>query len=120
MLPSFDPSQQRTILRAREYRISSQLSIIPLERSQFNLLSAQEFRDGLALKPLLCLPPCCDCHIGGLVGWQHNKGQDAFGDLDPLVWNPVLKEPLMVFLSHLLQICVCMGFGSDAVFNISG
>jgi len=63
---------------------------MPLERSQ----SAQEFRDGLALryeKPLLCLPPCCDgcgapfsilvldCQIGGLVGRTHNEVRDAFG-----------------------------------------
>ena len=35
---------------------------MPIEKSQFDL-SAQQFRDGLALryrKPLLCLPPCCD------------------------------------------------------------
>jgi len=86
LLSSFDSSQQRAILRAREHCISSWLSVMPLERSQFDL-SAQEFRDGLALrykKPLLCLPPCCDgCgasfsiehaldrQIGGLVG--HNE-----------------------------------------------
>jgi len=87
------------------------LSVMPLERSQFDDLSAQEFRDGLALrykKPLLCLPPCCDgcdaplsiehaldCRIGGLVGRRHNEVQDAFGDLASLVWNPVIKEPVV-------------------------
>jgi len=110
LLLSFDPSQQRAILRAREHRISSWLAVTPLERSQFDL-SAQEFRDGLALrykKPLLCLPPCCDgcgatfsiehaldCRIGGLVGRRHNEVRDAFGDLASLVWNPVVREPVV-------------------------
>ena len=74
-------------------------------------VSAQEFRDGLALryrKPLLCLPPCCDgcgapftiehaldCRIGGLVGQRHNEVRDAFGDLAALVWSPVVKEPVV-------------------------
>ena len=62
LLPSFDPSPQCTILWTREHHISSWLSVMPVEKSQFDL-SAQEFGDGLALKyrePLLCLPPCCD------------------------------------------------------------
>ena len=110
LLPSFDSSQQRTILRAREQHISSWLSVMPVEKSQFDL-SAQEFRDGLALryrKPLLCLPPCCDgcgalftiehaldCRIGGLVGRRHNEVRDAFGDLAALMWSPVVKEPVV-------------------------
>ena len=81
-----------------------------LEKSQFDL-SAQEFRDVLALrcrKPLLCLPPCCegcgapftikhalDCRIGGLVGRRHNEVCDVFGDLAALVWNQVVKEPVV-------------------------
>ena len=110
LLPSFDPSEQRTNLRAREQHISSWLSVMPLEKSQFDL-SAQEFRGGLAFryrKPLLCLPPCCDgcgalftiehaldCRIGGLVGQRHNEVRDAFKDLAALVWSPVVKEPVV-------------------------
>jgi len=62
LLPSFDSNQCRAILRAKDSNISSWLSVLPLERSQFGL-SAQEFRDGLAFryrKPLLHLPAACD------------------------------------------------------------
>ena len=68
---------------------------MPLARSQFDL-SAQELRDGLALryrKPLLSLPCVCDgcgapfsvehsldCRFGGLVTHRHNEVRDAFGD----------------------------------------
>ena len=90
--------------------ISSWLSVLPLTRSQFDL-SAQEFRDGLALryrKPLLSLPSVCDgcgalfsiehsldCRFGGLVTRRHNEVRDAFGDLASLVWSPVIKEPVV-------------------------
>ena len=37
LLPSFHPSQQCTILRARELHISSWLFVMPLEKSQFDL-----------------------------------------------------------------------------------
>ena len=100
LLPSFDPSQQHTILRASEQHISYWLFVMPLEKSRFDL-SAQEFRDGLALryrKPLLCLPPyhdgcgapftiehALDCHIGGFVDWRHNEVHDTFGDLAAFV-----------------------------------
>jgi len=108
--PSFDSTQRRTILQARVSNTSLRLSVLPLERSQFDL-SVQEFRDGLALhyrKPLLCLPAACDgcgtpfsiehaldcCH-GGLVSHRQNEIRDAFGDLASLVWSPVLKEPVV-------------------------
>ena len=74
-------------------------------------MSAQEFRDGLALhyrKPLLSLPSVCDgcgtpfsvehsldCCFGGLVTSRHNEVRDAFGDLASLVWSPVIKEPVV-------------------------
>ena len=106
----FDPLQQRAILRAKDGNISSWLSVLPLARSQFDL-SAQEFRDGLALryrKPLLSLPSVCDgcgapfsvdhaldCRFGGLVTRRHNEVRDAFGDLASLVWSPVVKEPIV-------------------------
>ena len=86
------------------------MSVLPLARCQFDL-SAQEFRDGLALryrKPLLSLPSVCDgcgapfsvehsldCRFGGLVTCRHNEFRDAFGDLASLVWSPVIKEPIV-------------------------
>ena len=110
LLTLFDPMQQQAILRAKDDDISSWLSVLPLARSQFDLL-AQKFRDGLALrckKPLLSLPSVCDgcgapfsiehalnCRFVGLVTHRHNEVQDAFGDLASLVWAPVVKEPVV-------------------------
>ena len=75
-------SQQRAILRAKDEKISSWLNVIPVVKHHFDL-SAQEFRDALALrykKPLLCVPSTCDgcgdpfdlshaliCRKGGLI-----------------------------------------------------
>jgi len=86
------------------------LSVVPLARSQFDLL-ALEFCDGLTLrykKPLLSLPSLCDgfgasfsiehaldCCFGGLVSHMHNEIHDAFGDLASLVWSSVMEEPIM-------------------------
>ena len=86
------------------------VSVLPLARSQFDL-SAQEFRDGLALrykKPLLSLPSVCDgcgaplsiehaldCRFGDLITHRHNEVWNAFGDLASLVWAPVVKEPVV-------------------------
>ena len=110
LLPLFDSKQQRAISRAKDGNISAWLSVLPLARSQFDL-SAQEFRDGLALryrKPLLSLSSVCDgcgaplsikhaldCRFGGLVTHRHNEVRDAFGDLASLVWSPVVKEPIV-------------------------
>jgi len=100
LLPSFDSSQHHAILQAKDSNTSSWLSVPPLERSQFDL-SAQEFRDGLALcyrKPFLCLSATCDecgapssiehvlvCCYGGYVCRRRNEVRDAFGDLASLV-----------------------------------
>ena len=62
LLPSFDSVRRRAILRAKEFNISSWLSVLPLKSYHFDL-SAQEFRDSLALryrKPLLCIPSTCE------------------------------------------------------------
>jgi len=48
LLPSFDSNQHHAILQVKDSNASSWLSVLPLERSQFDL-SAQKFRDGLAL-----------------------------------------------------------------------
>ena len=110
LLPLFDSKQQRAISRAKDGNISAWLSVLPLARSQFDLL-AQEFRDGLALryrKPLLSLSSVCDgcgaplsiehaldCRFGGLVTRRHNEVRDAFGELASLFWSPVVKEPVV-------------------------
>lgn len=110
LLSTFDTSRQRAILRAKEFNLSSWLAVMPIERDQFDL-SAQEFRDGLALryrKPLLGLPHTCDgcgapftvthaldCRVGGLVCRRHNEVRDAFGDLSSLVWSQVKREPIV-------------------------
>ena len=90
-----DPMQQQAILQAWIVTFPhSRLSCL-WARSQFDL-SAQEFRDGLALrykKPLLSLPSLCDgcgtpiiinfsiehaldCRFGGLVTHRHNEVRD--------------------------------------------
>ena len=54
-LPQLDSLQQHTALRAKEFNLSGWLSVLPLEKDQFDLL-AQQFRDALTLcycKPLL-------------------------------------------------------------------
>jgi len=128
LFPSFDSTQHRAILRARDGNTSLCLSVLPLERSQFDL-SAQEFRDSLALhyrKLLLCLLAACDgcgapfniehaldCRHGGLVSPKHNEVCDAFGDLASLVWSPVLKEPVVCNGSAgnsdtlIANLCIC-------------
>ena len=88
LLPQLDVLQQCTVLRAKEFNLSRWLSVLPLQRNQFDL-SAQEFWDALALryrKPLLGLPANCDgcgssftvdhaldCRFGGLVTRRHNE-----------------------------------------------
>ena len=106
LLTLIDPMQQWAILRAKDSNISSLLSVLPLASSQFDL-SAQEFRDGLALhykKPMLSLPSVFNgcgapfsiehalyCRFGSLVTRRYNEIRDAFGNLASLVWTPVVK-----------------------------
>ena len=102
--------RQQAILHAKEFNISSWLSVLSLKSYDFDL-SAQEFRDGLALryrKPLLCVPSTCDgcgdsfslthaldCWVGRLVTQRHNEGKDVFGDLASLVYHHVRCEPVV-------------------------
>ena len=95
--------------RAKDEKISSWLTVVPVAKHHFDL-SAQEFRDSLALryrKPLQTIPSTCDgcsdlfdlshalsCRRGGLVTQRHNEVRDAFGDLSSLAWNQVIKEPV--------------------------
>ena len=97
IVAQLDPMQQRAVKRAKSEKISSWLNVVSAARHQFDL-SAQEFRDALAIryqKQLLGIPPQCDgcsapfdlahalsCRKGGLVTQRHNEVRDAFGDLD--------------------------------------
>ena len=109
-LQQLDLQQQRAILRAKGSKISLWLNVLPVSRHQFDL-SAQEFRDALAIryrKPLLGIPLHCDgcgsdfdlshalsCRKGGLVIQRHNEIRDTFGDLSALVWGQVCREPVV-------------------------
>ena len=104
VLSGFDSTHQRVLQRARDNDLGVWLSVTPVESNHFDL-SAQEFRDALAIryrKPLLNLPPKCDgcggtssldhCLIGrkgGLVVQHHNEIRDAIGDLAALAWGQV-------------------------------
>ena len=88
LLSQLDCLQQRTVLCAKEFNVSGWLSVLPLEKDQFDL-SAQQFRDVFALhyrKPLLNLPGTydgcgatfsvdhtLDFRFGGLVTHRHNE-----------------------------------------------
>ena len=109
-LPSLTPDQQQAVNRAKDKKISTWLTVVPVTKHHFDL-SAQEFRDSLALryrKPLQTIPSTCDgcsdlfdlshalsCRRGGLVTQRHNEVRDAFGDLSSLAWNQVIKEPVV-------------------------
>jgi hypothetical protein len=102
--------QQRAILRTKDQKISTWLTVLPISRYQFDL-SPQEFRDALSIrykKPLLCIPPLCDgcgssfdlshalsCKKGGLVTLRHNEIRDTFGDLSSFAWSQIKKEPVV-------------------------
>ena len=74
-------------------------------------MSAQEFRDALAIRyrrPLVNIPEYCDgcgstfnlSHAlswrkGGLVTRRHNEIRDAVGDLASLAWNQVRRKPVV-------------------------
>ena len=106
----FDGVKQRAVLRGRQEKVSNWLTVLPLARHHFDL-SAQEFRDALAIrykKPLICVPDVCDgcgaeftlshalsCRKGGLVIRRHNEVRDSIGDLASLVWSKVWREPIV-------------------------
>ena len=105
-----DPLRVRVLQRAKLNDLSGWLSVMPMERDNFDL-TAQEFRDALAIrykKPLLSIPPFCDgcdspssldhfliCKKGGLITQRHNEVRDAIGDLASLVWSSVKREPIV-------------------------
>ena len=105
-----DPLHARAVQRAKTNDLSGWLSVMPMERNNFDL-TAQEFRDALAIrykKPLLSIPPFCDgcgspssldhfliCKKGGLITQRHNEVRDAIEDLASLVWSSVKREPIV-------------------------
>ena len=107
---SLDSLHLRALHRARINDLSGWLTVLPLEKDNFDL-TAQEFRDALAVryrKPLLNIPPFCDgcgsassldhfliCKKGGLITQRHNEIRDAVGDLASLVWGSVKREPVV-------------------------
>ena len=115
IVSELDGTQERAVRRARETKISSWLSVTPVAKHHFDL-SAQEFRDSLAIryrKPLLEVPSNCDgcsapfnlshalsCRKGGLVTQRHNEVRDAFGDLSSLAYGQVVREPVVREAHH--------------------
>ena len=105
-----DPLHQRAVERARANDLSAWLSVMPIEKDNYDL-TGQEFRDALAVrhrKPLLCIPPRCDgcsapssldhfliCRKGGLIVQQHNEICHAISDLAALLWGQVKREPVV-------------------------
>ena len=105
-----DPLHQRAVRRARANDLSMWLSVVPIEKNNFDL-TALQFRDALAVrykKPLLSIPPHCDgcgapssldhfliCKKGGLIVQRHNEIRDAIGDLSALLWGQVTREPIV-------------------------
>ena len=114
LLHNFNSSHQRAILKSKD-TLSSWLNTLPLQNDNFNL-SAQEFREDhdaiclryTCMKPLLNLPPTCDgcgaafttihaldCRKGGLVSLRHNEICDLLCELSSIVWNNVVREPVI-------------------------
>ena len=105
-ITQFGDMQQQAVLRATNERLSSWLNV----KHYFDL-TAQEFRDALAIrykKPLLGVPSHCDgcgalfdlsralsCRKGGLVTQRQNEVRNAFGDLASMAWSQVVKEPVV-------------------------
>ena len=110
VMKDFSTLQGRAILRSKGEKNSGWLTSIPSRKNQTDL-SAQEFRDALAIRyrrPLLNTPEMCDgcgalfnlshalsCRKGGLVIRRHNEVRDAFGDLASMLWHQVRCEPVV-------------------------
>jgi hypothetical protein len=106
----FDSFHVRAIERSINEKTSAWLTVLPVERNNFDL-SPVEFRDALAIRyrrPLLSTPGLCDgcgekftlshvlsCKKGGLIIQRHNEIRDALGDLTSLVSKDVYREPVV-------------------------
>ena len=96
--------------RAKLSDLSDWLTVLPTSQDNFDL-TAQEFRDALALryrKPLLNVPSGCDgCGApfsldhalvrrkGGLSIQRHNEVRDAVSGLAAVVFGRVVSEPVV-------------------------
>ena len=95
-IPALGERTQRSLRSAKDFSTRAWLSAMPSEKND-TVLSAREFRDGLALrynKPLLALPGVCDgcgksfsldhgliCPNGGNIIRRHNEVRDVAGQL---------------------------------------
>ena len=107
-MPALGEQTQRSLRRAKDFSTGAWLSAMPSEKND-TVLSAQEFRDGLALcynKPLLALPGVCDgcgksfsldhglnCPNGGNIIRRHNEVRDVAGQLASMACSHVTPEP---------------------------
>ena len=137
-----DPLHLRALHRAKINDLSCWLTVLPLEKDNFDLI-AQEFCDALAIrykKPLLNIPPSCDgcgspssldhfliCKKGDLITQHHNENRDAIGDLAALAWGSVKREPVVKDISHddsgevlIADLCVWGVWlpQAEALFNV--
>ena len=103
-------ANSRALTRARNEKTGTWLTVLPTVKDG-NVLSATEFRDGLALRfarEPKGLPPICDgcgsrftvdhalsCKKGGLVTQRHNEVRDELAHLAVLAYGErnVSKEP---------------------------
>jgi len=104
------PQQQRAVQVISRHKVSAWLTAPPVKRHHFDL-SANEFRDALALRyrrPLCRTPTTCDgcgepfsmthaldCKKGGLIIQRHNEIRDTIGDLASIAWKNIIKEPVV-------------------------
>ena len=112
LLPEMPEELQRAVVRSKEGKTGGWLTVMPTEKSG-NLLSAQEFRDGLALRysrepndlPSICdgcgakfsVEHALDCKRGGLITQRHNEVRDELAHLSVLAYGDrnVSKEPVV-------------------------
>ena len=113
LLPQFDGVCLRSVERAKLNALSDCLTVLPTSQDHFDL-TAQEFRDALALcyrKPLSNVSSGCDgcgapfslyhalvCRKGGLIIQRHNEVRDVVGDLAALAWGRVVLNLLLGML----------------------
>jgi len=102
LLPQFDGICCRSMEQAKMNNLSGWLTMLPVSQDHYDL-TAQEFRDALALhywKLLLNVPSSCDgcgtpfsldhaliCRKGVLIIQLHNEVRDVVGDFATLVWG---------------------------------
>ena len=110
IINSFPLSQKRVLHRVLQGKMSGWLSVLPIAQDGFDL-SAQQFRDQLALrygKTPLSLPADCDgcdssfslqhgldCPKGGLIKKGHDNLRDECAQLAELAWGNVKIEPII-------------------------